>query len=190
MATSGALMMGVEAMPPSLPRLVTVMVDPTNSSRVALFERARSASRRISAATSHRPKRLRVAHHRNLQSIGRLRRDADMHGTMPDQHAARRVVQHIALRKGFDHTSERHHHERQIAERSCVFRARLIQMRAQRFEFGDIDFFDIGEVRNVALGLAHALGNQAAQSDDLDFRRVGCIGLGSGAARRSPSRLA
>ncbi len=42
MATSGALMIGVEAMPPSLPRLVTVMVEPVSSSRVALFVRARS----------------------------------------------------------------------------------------------------------------------------------------------------
>ena len=38
-ATSGELMMGVDAMPPSFPRLVMVIVEPVSSSRVALFER-------------------------------------------------------------------------------------------------------------------------------------------------------
>ena len=42
-------------------------------------------------------------------------------------------------------------------------------MLPQRFEFGDIDFFDIGEVRNGALRLAHPLGDQATQADHLDF---------------------
>ncbi len=46
-ATSVALMMGVDAMPPSLPKLVTVMVEPASSSRAALLVRARSARRRI-----------------------------------------------------------------------------------------------------------------------------------------------
>ena len=56
MATSGALMIGVEAMPPSLPRLVTVMVEPDEflARRLVRCARARRA-RRISAATSHRP---------------------------------------------------------------------------------------------------------------------------------------
>jgi hypothetical protein len=35
MATSGALMIGVLAMPPSLPRLVMVIVEPVSSSRFA-----------------------------------------------------------------------------------------------------------------------------------------------------------
>ncbi len=190
MATSGALIMGVEAMPPSLPRLVTVMVEPVNSSRRRLV-----GARALGKPANFRrdfpqAKRLRVAHHRNLQSIGCLGRNADMHGTVPDQHAARRVVKHIALRKGVEHTRERHHHQRQIAQGTCVFGARQVQMRAQRLEFGDIDFFDIGKVRNVALGLAHALGNQTAQSDDFDFRRVGRIGRhGRALARASSSQL-
>jgi len=54
MATSGALMIGVLAMPPSLPRLVIVMVEPASSSRFALLLRAASLTRRISAASSHR----------------------------------------------------------------------------------------------------------------------------------------
>jgi hypothetical protein len=53
METSGALMIGVLAMPPSLPRLVSVRVEPVSSSRVALLVRAASVTRRISVATSH-----------------------------------------------------------------------------------------------------------------------------------------
>jgi hypothetical protein len=41
-ATSGALMTGVDAMPPSLPRLVTVIVEPESSSRLDRLLRARS----------------------------------------------------------------------------------------------------------------------------------------------------
>ena len=46
-------MIGVLAMPPSLPRLVMVMVEPVSSSRFALLVRAASLTRRISAARSH-----------------------------------------------------------------------------------------------------------------------------------------
>ncbi|MNL28825.1 hypothetical protein D3C87_1504880 [compost metagenome] len=53
-ATSGALMIGVEAMPPSAPRLVTVRVEPLSSSRVARPARAASARRAISVALDQR----------------------------------------------------------------------------------------------------------------------------------------
>jgi hypothetical protein len=41
------LIIGVDAMPPSLPRLVTVMVEPVSSSRGDLLARAASETRRI-----------------------------------------------------------------------------------------------------------------------------------------------
>ena len=47
-------MTGVAAMPPSAPRLVTVIVEPVSSSRAALPARAAAASRRSSAALCHR----------------------------------------------------------------------------------------------------------------------------------------
>ncbi len=53
-ATSGALMIGVLAIPPSFPRLVMVMVEPLSSSRFALLVRAASLTRRISAASCHK----------------------------------------------------------------------------------------------------------------------------------------
>ncbi len=54
MATSGWLMTGVLAMPPSAPRLVSVMVEPDSSSRAALPVRAPSATRVMAAAQLHR----------------------------------------------------------------------------------------------------------------------------------------
>ena len=124
-ATSGALMMGVLAMPPSLPRLVTVMVEPLSSSRVALLLRAASLTRRISAASSHSAARLRIVHHRHLQAIGRLRGDAQVHRAVTHDHAALRVVVRIALRKVPQHAHQRERQERQVGERRGAPRASL-----------------------------------------------------------------
>ena len=44
-ATSGELMTGVEAIPPSLPRLVIVIVEPESSSRFAVLSRAADETR-------------------------------------------------------------------------------------------------------------------------------------------------
>ena len=49
-------MMGVETMPPSAPSELMVMVEPDSSSRVAVPDRAASASRFISAAQSQMPR--------------------------------------------------------------------------------------------------------------------------------------
>ena len=49
----------------------------------------------------------------------------------------------------------------------------LVQMSAQRIEFRDIDLLDVRKMRNLALGGAHALRNDATQPDDFDLRRAG-----------------
>ena len=54
MATSGRLMTGVCATPPSGPSEVSVMVEPDSSSLLAVPLRAASARRAISAANCHR----------------------------------------------------------------------------------------------------------------------------------------
>ena len=172
MATSGALMTGVEAMPPSLPRLVTVMVEPTSSSRVALFERARSDTRRISRGELPQAERLRIAHHRHLESVRRLGRHADMDGAVSHQHAAGGVIEHVALRKGLEHAHQRQNDQRQVSQGGLALRNFGVQMLPQGVEFRDVHFFYIGEMRNVALGLAHALGNQPAHADHLDLRGI------------------
>src|ERR1700694_3417695 len=94
-----------------------------------------------------------------------------MHCAVAYQDAARRVIQHIALRKRFQHPRERHDDQGQVAQRRGIRRPRPIQVLTQRFELGHVHFFHIREVRNIALGLAHAFGDQATQADDLDFRR-------------------
>ena len=43
---------------------------------------------------------------------------------------------------------------------------------AERFELGDVDFFDVGEVRNLRVADHHLLGDAPAQADHLDFGRV------------------
>ena len=55
-------------------------------------------------------------------------------------------------------------------------------MRAQRFQLRHVDLFDIGEMRDAALGFLHLLGDLAAQADHLDL--VDAVALGVGAVRR------
>ena len=55
-----------------------------------------------------------------------------------------------------------------------------IEPLAQGFEFGDVDFLDVGEVRDAALGVLHLLRDLAAQADDLD----GFGGFGGGLGAR------
>src|SRR5699024_7221112 len=45
----------------------------------------------------------------------------------------------------------------------------VIELLAQRLEFGDIYFFDIAEVWNLALGLLHFLRNLPAHAHYLDL---------------------
>ena len=41
-------------------------------------------------------------------------------------------------------------------------------MLAERLEFGDVNFFEVGKVRYGAVGRHHAVGDFSAQTDDLD----------------------
>src|SRR5213082_2231141 len=125
--------------------------------------------------------RLGVVHHRHLEAVGSLRGDTQVHGPVPHDHAPLGVVVRIALWKILQHAHQRQRQERQIAQRRRTRRQRAVQMAAQGFELGDVEFLHVGEVRNVALRLAQALGNDAAQADHLDLFR--------GAARRE-ARLA
>ena len=61
-------------------------------------------------------------------------------------------------------------------------------MSAQPLQLGDVDFLDVREVRDVALGVGHALRADAAHAEDADLLRFGArLGASlraSGAARR------
>ena len=112
-ATSGWLMTGVAAMPPSAPRLVIVIVEPVSSSRDALpVARGR---RRAGAIRPRLPQieRLGVADHRHQQPAVGLRRDADMHGGVAVQHAGLVVVAGVDLRVRGGGVDQRADQERQ-----------------------------------------------------------------------------
>ena len=57
-------------------------------------------------------------------------------------------------------------------------------MLAERFQLGDVDFFDVREVRNLRVADDHLLGDAPPQADHLDFGRVRAVG----AARRGGGR--
>ena len=67
-------------------------------------------------------------------------------------------------------------------------RVLLVQLRAQGFQLGHVDFLDVGEVRDAALGLLHLLRDLAAQPDHGDGFFL--VPLGIGAAAGSRRRLA
>ena len=100
---------------------------------------------------------------------------------MSQQHAALGVVVRVALREFVEHAHDRRREERQVGERGAPFVALSIQVRAQRLEFGDVDFFDVGEVRDVARRFAHALRDHAPHADHLDLLTP-LRGLSSGLA--------
>lgn len=99
--TSGWLNTGVETMPPSLPRLVTVMVEPDSSSRVALPARALAASRDRRAA-SPQIQRLHLAQHRHHQARISLRCSAQMDSIVQRPHAG------FVVEAGIDLQERRH----------------------------------------------------------------------------------
>src|SRR5580658_1470320 len=113
--------------------------------------------------------RLRVAHHRYLEAVRRLRGDPDMHRAMPYQHAAGGVVQHVALREGFESPHQGGDHQRQIRVARLALGQLAVQVLPQRLELGDVDLLDIGKMRNRALRLAHSLGDQPTNADHLDL---------------------
>ena len=106
-ATSGALMIGVETMPPSLPRLVIVIVEPLSSLRLAVPSRAALRDAADLRCQIAQRQRLGVMHDRNLESVAGLRRDAQVHAAMLDQHVALGVVTRVALREALDDADQR-----------------------------------------------------------------------------------
>jgi hypothetical protein len=99
MATSGWLMTGVDTMPPSLPRLVTVSVEPDSSSRVALPARALAARLRDGLGAVPQVQRLRLPQHRHHQAAVGLRGHAQVHRVKQRQHAGLVVEAAVDLRK-------------------------------------------------------------------------------------------
>src|SRR3546814_7274579 len=63
---------------------------------------------------------------------------------------------------------ERLDQQRQQGQLGAVL-VRCIEMLAQRFQLGDVDFLDVGIVRYALLGALHRYGDLATQADNLDL---------------------
>lgn len=130
--TSGMLIIGAsDAMPPSLPRLVIVIVEPVSSSRGDLLLRAASGCAADLGGEIVRARGFRVACPSGTSTLRRLRRDADVHGLVLDQHHA---LSYSALHCGnLSSVRERGDDERQERQRRGRGPA-IVQVLAQRFE--------------------------------------------------------
>ena len=177
-------MTGVVTMPPSAPSVVIVIVEPVSSSRLAVPSRAASASRAHLGRAVPQVARLGVAHHRHHQAGGGLRGDADMHAAVLVQHARLVVIARVELRlPATALTIARIRNGSSVSFGRSSACGCALSARAQLFERGDVDFLDIGEVRDAALGLRHLLGDLAAQADDLDSSSPCALGE----RRRAPA---
>ena len=88
---------------------------------------------------------------------------------MLNQHVAFGVEARVALRQFLDDAHERHGEERQIGESRASLSAACVEMLAQPLELRDVDFLDVREVRDVALGIRDALRADAAHAEDADL---------------------
>ena len=88
-----------------------------------------------------------------------------MHGAVSGDNAGLVVEARVDLRK----IAQRDHHcanqQRQHGQAATRFGPAPVQLRAQFFQLGDVDFLDIAEMRNAPLGLLHLAGDHAAQAD-------------------------
>ena len=78
----------------------------------------------------------------------------------------------ITLREFLHHLHQGLHEKRQVSEFCLVFLARPVQVPAQLLQFGDIDFFNVGKVRDTAGAQGHLFGYFAAHAYQFDFART------------------
>ena len=78
------------------------------------------------------------------------------------------VVMRIDLREVGDRLDDREHEERQQGQFRPLLGRAGVERGAQFLERGDVDFLDVGKMRDAARGLGHVLGDAPAHADDLD----------------------
>ena len=93
--------------------------------------------------------RLGVPHDRHAQAAIGLRGDAQVDRFEPRDHFALVVVVGVELREAGQRLGHRQHDERQVGQLRLAVGAVAVEMLAERFELGDVDFFDVREVRNL-----------------------------------------
>ena len=121
-----------------------------------------------------------MTHHRHHQTDVGLGGDAHMHRAEAGDDLGFVVVTGVDLREvaqGDDQSADQERQQGQLATGCAVF---FVQVRAQFFDGGDVDFFDITEVCGTLGGVLHALGNLAAHADDRDLLFVVTLGVSGG----------
>ncbi len=109
-----------------------------------------------------------MAQHRHHQAAVGLRGDAQMHGAVARDEIGRVVVARIHLWKFAHRQHDGAHQQRQQCQLAARRGVLGVELLAQRFALGHVDFLDIGEVRNMLLCFLHLLRDLAAQADDRD----------------------
>ena len=126
--------------------------------------------------------------HRHHQAGQGLRGDAQVHGAVARHRASLVVVAGVHLREVAHRQHHRACHERQQGQLAALGRVFAVQLRAQGFELGHVDFLDVGEMRDAPLGLLHLVRDHAAQPDHGDSFFLMPLGIGAAAgSRRRPA---
>ena len=160
--------MGVVTNPPMAPSDVIVMVDPLNSSRVAVPSLAAAASSSDHHRTVPYVERFRMFDYWYHEACRCLCRDADMHAGMLVDDTLRVVKQRIQLGQVRDHSHHRAHQERQQCEPRLILSFALVQNFSKLLEPSHVDFFNIGDMRYPRTGYCHPIGDLAAKPGHLD----------------------
>ena len=164
------LMIGVEAMPPSLPRLVTVIVEPVSSSRGGLVgaraPRRRGGSRRRDRAARATRRCAPPAPSDPAASASRRRRARRC--ASPARRARCRRARCTAGTCASTRASAATMNGRKVSGGAAAGRRSFRCLRSASRRVTS-HLLDVRELRDAARRLAHAFGDDAAQADDLHF---------------------
>ena len=173
-ANSGALMIGVKAVPPIPPRLETVKQPPCISAALSFPARAFSDSAGERTGQLVDVLLVRVADHRHQQSIGRVGRKAQVQ-VLLERPDSRRVASSEAL-KLRELLQRAHHgaqHERQRRELHADRGGPLLELDARVLQLGDVGFIELRNVRQIdPAGVQPRAGNALDAAERLNLHRT------------------
>jgi hypothetical protein len=160
-ATSGALMIGVNAVPPMPPRLETVKQPPCISAPDSLPARAFSESSAERARDVVDVLAVGVADHRHQQAVRRVGREADVAVALVDEVLAALVERGVEQRElGSVRTQAR---RMKASGVSLTPRSPRLSLSFARFlEAGDVGFVELRDVRQVDPGSRAGAGPRSS----------------------------
>ena len=129
-----------------------------------------------------------MAHDGDQEAVRPLRRDPDMHALELSQDLRLVVIAGVHLREVRHRLDQRADEEGQQCEFRLIRTLGGVEVLAQSLKVRPVHLLDIGDVRDVALGGLHLLGDLAAKADDADLRHAGLFKArrrrGGGCGRR------